>query len=164
MICDYCGNLLSNKWEYCPYCGKKIGGQNEGDEFDYLFKGGISGFSIRITSIEGEEPRVRVKKFEPVRVPIENLEEGSEEEGFHPIPQKVLEPEGRAQQIGGHTLLRVLLPGVRESEINVRKLAESIEIRAYKGEKAYFKQFEVPQTARIISQHMKGDELIIEVG
>ena len=35
MFCNYCGNALSSKWKYCPYCGKKIKG--EPDIFDILF-------------------------------------------------------------------------------------------------------------------------------
>lgn len=168
MVCDYCGNVLSDKWKYCPYCGKKIKGEaDERDLFNSLFRDGITGFSIRITSVEGEKPKVRVNRFGPVRVPIEwTEEEDSEEEEKSPlfIPQKVLEPEGMVQQIGQHTLIRVRLPGVKENDVSVRKLAESVEIKAYKNDEAYFKQFQVPHTAKIISKHMDGDELIVEVG
>ncbi|MBU7025464.1 MAG: zinc ribbon domain-containing protein [Theionarchaea archaeon] len=174
MVCDYCGNVLSDKWKYCPYCGRKIKGEaDERDLFSSLFRDGITGFSIRITSVEGEKPKVRVNQFGPVKVPIKWVEEensaeedSAEEEEESPlfIPQKVLEPEGMVQQIGQHTLIRVRLPGVKEDNISVRKLAESVEIKAYKNDEAYFKQFQVPHTARIISKYMDGDELIVEVG
>lgn len=184
MVCDYCGNVLSDKWKYCPYCGRKIKEEQDGwDIFHSLLRDGITGFSIRITSVEGEKPKVRVKKFGPVKVPIEWVEEedprekGKEKEKGKKVeieeiraeklrymPQKVLEPEGRAQQIGQHTLIRVRLPGVRENDISVRKLAESVEIKAYKDDETYFKQFQVPHAARIISKYMDGDELIVEVG
>ena len=80
------------------------------------------------------------------------------------IPQKVLEPEGKAQKVGHHTLIRVKLPGVKEEDVDVRKLEESVEIKAYREHEAYFKQFQVPHDARIISKHMEGDELVVEVG
>ena len=158
MFCDYCGNALSGKWKYCPYCGKKIKG--EPDIFDVLFRDGITGFSIRITSMNGEKPRTRVNRFGAVRVPVEE----PEKETVRRIPQKVLEPQGKAQKVGHHTLIRVKLPGVKEEDVDVRKLEESIEIKAYRDHETYFKQFQVPHDARIISKHMDGDELVVEVG
>lgn len=168
MFCDYCGNLLSDKWKYCPYCGRKIRG--EPDPFDFLFRGGVRSFSIRITSVEEKKPKTRVNRFGIVRVPIEEPEEPEEEqqkpkeEQKNRIPQRVLEPEGVAQRIGQHMLIRVKLPGVKEEDVDVRKLAESVEVKAYKKDEAYFKQFQIPRTAEIISKHMEGDELIVEVG
>lgn len=167
MFCDYCGNVLSDKWRYCPYCGRKIRG--EPDFFDVLFRDGIRGFSVRITSSDGKKPRTRVNRAGVVRVPIEEPEEerGEREERektVHRIPRRVVEPEGKAQKIGHHTLIRVKLPGVKEDDVDVRKLEESVEIKAYKKDEAYFKQFQVPQNARIISRYMEGDELVVEVG
>ena len=159
MFCNYCGNALSSKWKYCPYCGKKIKG--EPDIFDILFRDGVTGFSIRITSTNGEKPHTRVNRIGAVRVPVEEPEE---KEKVRLIPQKVLEPEGKAQKVGHHTLIRVKLPGVKEEDVDVRKLEESVEIKAYREHEAYFKQFQVPHDARIISKHMEGDELVVEVG
>jgi hypothetical protein len=165
MFCDYCGNFLSDKWRYCPYCGRKIRG--EPDIFDFLFRGGIRKITIRVTSSEGGKPKTN--RIGAVRVPIEEPEEtseGSEEREEKRVRsfERVLEPEGMTQQMGGHTLIRVKLPGVEEKDVDVRKLAESVEIKAYKDKDAYFKQFQIPQTAKIISKHMEGDELIVEVG
>jgi hypothetical protein len=162
MFCDYCGNFLSDKWRYCPYCGRKIRG--EPDIFDFLSRGGIRKITIRVTPVEGENPRTN--RVGAVRVPIEEPEETSEEREEERIRsfERVLEPEGMTQQMGGHTLIRVKLPGVEEKDVNVRKLAESVEIKAYKNKDAYFKQFQIPQTAKIISKYMEGDELIVEVG
>ncbi|MBU7016507.1 MAG: zinc ribbon domain-containing protein [Theionarchaea archaeon] len=159
MFCDYCGNALSTKWKYCPYCGKKIKG--EPDIFDVLFRDGVTGFSIRITSANGEKPHTRMNRYGAVRVPVKEPEEN---EKVQFIPQKVLEPEGKAQMVGHHMLIRVKLPGVKEKDVDVRKLEESVEIKAYREHEAYFKQFQVPHDARIISKHMEGDELVVEVG
>ena len=142
------------------------------DLLDSIFRDSISGFSIRITSVGGGKPKIRMKKF-GARVPIEEpeaieepeeYEEQEEEYESRGIPRKFLEPEGRAQQIGQHTLIRVKLPGIKESDIDVQTLEESVEIKAYKDSEAYFKQFQIPQGARILSQYMEGDELIVEVG
>jgi hypothetical protein len=163
MFCNYCGNALSTKWKYCPYCGKKIKG--EPDIFDALFRDGITGFSIRITSMHGEKPRTRANRFGVVRVPVEEPEEKEKKkEKVRSIPQKVLEPEGKAQKVGHHTLIRVKLPGVKEEDVDVRKLEESVEIKAYRKDEAFFKQFQVPHDAQIISTHMDDDELVVEVG
>jgi hypothetical protein len=162
IFCNYCGNYLSEKWKYCPYCGKKIKGNP--DIFDSLFRDSISGISIHITS-DGKKPRIRVNQFGGRKVPIEEPEEEStESKAIHPVPRSVLEPEGEVQQIGHHTLIKVKLPGVKKEDVDVRKLEESVEIKAYKGDKAYFKQFQVPESATILSKRMEGDELMVEVG
>lgn len=159
MLCNYCGNALSDRWRYCPYCGKKI--EEEPDILDSLFRDGVTGFSIRITSVGGDR-RVTTDRY-GVRVPITAPDEEQTEKP-RAIPQKVMEPEGRAQRVGNHMLIRVKLPGVKEEDVDVRKLEESVEIKAYKNNDAYFKQFEVPHGARIISRRMDGDELIVEIG
>jgi hypothetical protein len=192
-FCNYCGNYLSDKWKYCPYCGKVI--RDEFDLFDALLKSGITGISIRITSRNGEEPDVQVRRIgrqKGRRIPIESIEREEKEQRkretereterereikrripiefmeddtvIRPIPKKVVEPEGRKQQLGDHIVLLVKLPGVKKEDINVRKLEESVEVKAYKNGEAYFKQFPVPQSARIISKRMEGDQLIVEVG
>jgi HSP20 family molecular chaperone IbpA len=76
----------------------------------------------------------------------------------------VLEPEGETHHIGKHTIIQVKLPGVKEEDIDIRKLEESIEIKAFKNDTAYFKQVQVSQSSQILSHHLEGDELIIEVG
>ena len=169
MFCDYCGNVLSDTWQYCPYCGKKIKG--EPDLLDSLFRDSFSGISIRITSVGGKEPRIRVDKF-GVRVPLDGEEPEEpeepalelESESPHRIPRRVLEPEGEMQQIGHHVLIRVRLPGIDERDVDVRRLEESVEIKAYRDDEAYFKQFHIPAGAQIVSKYMDGDELIVEVG
>lgn len=158
MFCDYCGNFLSDNWKYCPYCGRKIDGAP--DILDSLFREGVTGFSIRVTSFGGKGPKVREIPSGPVRVPIEDVNEVQEPRSF----RKVVEPEGTTQKIGQHLLITVRLPGVKEEDVDVRKLEESVEIKAYRKGEAFFKQVQVPESARIISRHMEGDELIIEVG
>jgi HSP20 family molecular chaperone IbpA len=77
---------------------------------------------------------------------------------------RILEPEGKAEQKGGHIIIQVNLPGVKEGDIDIQKLEESIEIKAFKENEAYFKQIQVPQSSEILSHHLEGDELIIEMG
>lgn len=181
-FCNYCGNYLSNKWKYCPYCGRKV---KKFDLFDELLKSGVTGISIRITSRNGEEPDVRVRRIgrkRGRRVPVESIKEEKEKRKkgkgkkipiesldddnrtIHPIPKKVMEPEGIKQQMEDHIVLLVKLPGVKRENVNVRKLEESVEIKAYRNGEAYFKQFPVPENARIISKHMEGDQLIVKIG
>lgn len=169
MFCRYCGKFLSDTWRYCPHCGRKI----EGDPFDLLFRRNMGGFSIRITAMNKEKTTRE-----------------SEEEAFHHSPEKstirfgrydaatmpsskrkhsffhrdVLEPEGEIHHIGNHTIIQVKLPGVKEEDIDIRKLEESIEIKAFKNSTAYFKQVQVPLSSQILSHHLEGDELFIEVG
>jgi len=170
MFCRYCGKFLSDTWRYCPHCGRKI----EGDPLDLLFRRSIGGFSIRITSVSkekltgesrekesphhpSEESTFRLSRYDAATIPSRKKRHSF----FH---RDVLEPEGETHHIGKHTIIQVKLPGVKEEDIDIRKLEESIEIKAFKNDTAYFKQVQVPQSSQILSHHLEGDELIIEVG
>ncbi|MBU7014332.1 MAG: zinc-ribbon domain-containing protein [Theionarchaea archaeon] len=175
MFCVYCGNYLSQTWRYCPYCGRKISGESE--LFDALFRNEVRGISIQIISggFRRQETRNKAERW---RIPIEESQDRNEEHTLKVkdrkgerigaeslvVPRRVEEPEGRIHRIGQHWIIRVTLPGVRKENIDVRKLETSIEVKAHKNGEAYFRQFEVPESARIISQHMEGDELVVEVG
>ncbi|MBU6997390.1 MAG: zinc ribbon domain-containing protein [Theionarchaea archaeon] len=175
MFCMYCGNYLLREWQYCPYCGRKISGESE--LVDALFRSGISGISVHIVSgrFRSQKTRDRVERH---RIPVEEYPDNKEEcilrtedrknecemAGSPRVRRRVVEPEGMIERVGRRWVIRVRLPGARLEQIDVRQLETSIEVKAYKGDEAYFKQFEVPESAHIISKYMEGNELIVEIG
>lgn len=79
-------------------------------------------------------------------------------------PKGVEEPNSKVEWRGKKMILRVSLPDVASSaDVKVKKLSRSIEIRAYAGEKVYFKLFPIPPNSRLISKRMEAEEYVIEL-
>ncbi len=138
--------------------------------FKFPVKGG--GVSIRITSGTGMQPKVEVrtsgeyKKLGPdirtklgVREPVREVEEKPKEVK---MPKITEEPETKIHRIGNKQTITVNLPDVKEEDVQIKQLEQSIEIRAYAGDKAYFKLIPVPANA-YIGKEFKDGILKIEV-
>jgi HSP20 family molecular chaperone IbpA len=137
---------------------------------------GFSGISITIHSGIGMKPKVEVKtygdykKLEPeikrrlgVNVPIEEVDEEEKERGEEYEPPKTTEePEAKVIREGNRTIIEIKLPDVeREEDINVKKLEQSIEIRARAKDKLYFKL--LPISGEIVGKSFKDGVLKIEI-
>jgi hypothetical protein len=57
------------------------------------------------------------------------------------------------------------LPGVKGLEdISIKKLEESIEVRAFAGDKGYFKILSIPKDAKMIDKSFDESRLTIKIG
>lgn len=86
------------------------------------------------------------------------------------MPHKTLdqrgveEPASVVETTRDKMVLRIVLPDVTsKANIKVKKLSRSIEVRAYAGNKVYFKIFPVPVGSRILSKRMVNGEFVIEI-
>jgi len=134
---------------------------------------GFSGISITIHSGTGMRPKVEVKtygeykKLEPeikrrlgVKVPVEEVEEEREVE--YERPKVTEEPEAKVSKEGRKTIIEIKLPDVeKEEDIEVKRLEQSIEIRARAKDKLYFKL--LPIVGEIVSKSFKDGVLKIEI-
>jgi HSP20 family molecular chaperone IbpA len=189
-FCPYCGYSLKEKYREERFFEEfedfdRIVEKME-REFEEMFKiptfriprikissPGFSGISITIHSGTGMKPKVEVKtygeykKLEPeikrrlgVKVPIEEVEEEKEVE-YNP-PKTTEEPEAKVSREGNKTIIEIKLPDVeKEEDINVKKLEQSIEIRARAKDKLYFKL--LPITGEIVGKSFKYGVLRIEI-
>jgi HSP20 family molecular chaperone IbpA len=189
-FCPYCGYSLKEKYREERFFEEfedfdRIVEKME-REFEEMFKiptfrmprikissPGCSGISITIHSGTGMKPKVEVKtygeykKLEPeikrrlgVKVPIEEVEE-EKEIGYNP-PKTTEEPEAKVSREGNKTIIEIKLPDVeKEEDINVKKLEQSIEIRARAKDKLYFKL--LPITGEIVGKSFKDGVLKIEI-
>lgn len=195
MDCENCGNGVIENWEYCPFCGSSLKGSiaprfpafvgfedlltDIDEEFRRMedtfrnvwldrkhfgdVKGG--GISIRISSKEGEKPKIDVQTFSDYREHEPNRGELPKSEKARTPPKVTREPKTVVEQKGDKSILRVEIPGVTdENDIDIRRMAESIEIRAYAKDGAYFTLFCIPADSKILSKRLEKGELIIEVG
>lgn len=132
------------------------------------------GVSIRITSETGKEPKVEVETFGDLKGEEEEvrkrfgLPEGRPEVEERPrrkVPQVVEEPETKVERLDDRMVLRIKVPGIRSMEdIDIRKMQESIEVRAYAEGKAYFTISSIPPDSRVLSKRLDGEELVVEIG
>jgi hypothetical protein len=138
------------------------------------------GISITVQSGTGMEPKVEIKtsgeykKLEPeikkkfgIKPAIEEIEEEKAEKKkiMRKIPKITEEPETKVQTAGSKQIISVKLPDVKsEDDIEVKRLEQSIEIRAFAGDKAYFKLIPLPSDAAIVKKEFKNEVLRIEVG
>lgn len=139
------------------------------EKFDRRVRSG--GISIRIESGLGMKPKVYVKTFgdykrlEPeIKKRLKVTSGVIEEEKEKPkrIPKITEEPEVSVRHVGTQTIVEVDLPDVKSEEnIEVKKLEQSIEIRAYAGDKAYFKIIPIPAEKEIIRKEFKRGKLKI---
>lgn len=182
--CPNCGVNLRRRRAYEKYPGL-LGFSSIFDEIDREFReiermfrrftmppprerrGG--GVSIKISSEPGKEPRVEVRTFgdfkdkEPEILQRLGVKEAKPK--AQRLPPKVTEePETKVERRGNRVIYRIKVPGVKsEEDIDVQRLRESVEVRAYAQDKAYFTLFSIPKRARIAATRLEGDEFVIEV-
>jgi len=140
-------------------------------------KGG--GISITVQSGTGIEPKVEVKtsgeykKLEPeikrklgVKPAIEEVEEENIEKKkvMKKIPKVTEEPETEIQTVGNKQIISIKLPGVKsEDDIEIKKLGQSMEVKAFAGDKAYFRLIPMSRDATPRSKKFENGVLKLEI-
>jgi len=136
------------------------------------FKGG--GINITIRSGTGMKPKVDVrtsgnyKKFEHhIRRRLGVCEGGEEvqvDKQKVRIPKITEEPETKVEKVGNEEMITVKLPDVKNlDDIEIRRLEQSLEIKAFAGDKAYFKLIPINPNAQISDRSFKNGILKIQV-
>jgi RNA polymerase subunit RPABC4/transcription elongation factor Spt4 len=146
----------------------------------FKMKPGIrgGGVSITIQSGTGMKPKVEIKtsgeykKLEPelkrkfgIKPAIEEVEEEKMERKKHKVklPKVTEEPESEIQTIGNKQIISIKLPDVKsEDDIEIKRLEQSIEVKAFTDDKAYFKLIPIPKDGSI-SKKFKDGILKIEI-
>jgi len=166
--CKSCRKKLDGKWNFCPRCGKVLKERDSFDEFNKEFErmnkafgfGKLlgtpkvtmsprgDGVSIIITQGTEVKPRIREEMPKPKK-PIK-------------IPESIEEPETKTERKGNRHTITIKLPGVKYEDIEIKRLESSVEIRAFAGDKCYFKLIPVPYNAAV-NKSFEDDMLKIEV-
>jgi HSP20 family molecular chaperone IbpA len=140
-------------------------------EFDSPF--GSGGISITIRSGSDMKPKVDVrtsgnyKKIEPQIKRRLGVAEGGqeiEEKRKIRIPKITEEPETNIEKEKNEEVITIKLPDVKNlSDIEIRKLEQSLEIKAFAGDKAYFKLIPIKSNAEISDRSFNNGILKIKV-
>ena len=187
--CKVCNRELEEEWRYCPHCGTKrgshipkppfsfveslntldlvekifadISNKNEGKKGRKTAR--LAGFGVFITTQPGEEADTDLEEFSFVEEqPAEQTDQGKKAR-VRPPPRFVREPETRVEMRGDKLVLRMDVPGIKSVEdVETYAGSESLEVKAYAGDMAYFKVIRTPGRVRRVSKRIEGTSLILE--
>ncbi len=186
MICRNCRSDIGTKeWKYCPFCGESIlkkpmyqmGMQDVADKMLYglqkrlmrkllaTLAGGFAheqnsparGFSVKV--ISGRGPAAQgVKQATRTR-----KETSIDMTKKRPAPKETLEPETSITELPGKLRADVCVPGVEHlDDIDVLEFENSCEVRAYSGDKLYFKIIQIPKDLNLSGKSLSGKTLVLE--
>lgn len=168
MKCSYCKEEVERRWNFCPTCGHSLQRSfmdTVNKQLDQIRKMFIS--HSYETGLEEPAPDITIsirRGFrEPRIVTPEIIEKNTQPyERRCVLPKSVLEPEMKVKRLPNEIIVSVNLPGVRsEEDINLNRLRNSIELRAYAGDKGYFKILKIPYRSRILEKRLEKDNLMM---
>lgn len=177
---------MEKGWNYCPSCGEEKKGlfrnpfKGFGEKiftksFDKMFRQvfdsmqdadldslGSKNFVIKMSNLDGT-PDIKVYDSNSRPVQESNSDESK------PLKNKVLknveEPEASVKQVGSSLLVELSIPSVKSiNDVEITRLGESVEIRAYGKGKSYFKMISVPDASRVLKKELKDGKLFVELG
>jgi hypothetical protein len=139
---------------------------------------GMSGISVTIRSGTGMKPKVDVKtfgqykNFEPqlrkklgIEIPttVEPVRRERIESERIKMPKVTEEPEAEIKDLAIKQIIKIKLPDIKNADdIEVKKLEQSIEVKAVAGDKAYFKL--IPTKGKMIeSKRFEDGMLTLEI-
>jgi len=142
-------------------------------KFDTKIPKGSGGISVTITSGTGKEPKVDVKTsgnykgLEPEikrKLGVKPAIEEVEEEPKHKQAKVTEEPETKIDTIGNKQTIQIKLPNVKSlKDIEIKKLEQSLEIKAFAKDNTYFKLIPIHSNSEIINKEFKNNVLKIEI-
>jgi RNA polymerase subunit RPABC4/transcription elongation factor Spt4 len=131
-----------------------------------------SGISITIRRGTGMKPKINVKtsgnykKIEPQIKRKLGIGDKTEQKAYkeRKIPKVTEEPETKIVMTGNVKKILIKLPDVKNiNDIEIRKLRQSLEIKGFAGDKAYFKLIPIRPNAQISNKSFNNGILTIEM-
>lgn len=180
--CKNCKEEIKDKWNFCANCGASLI-ETFGDNFEkqiedihkelrtvgfpqFKFKPHVKtgGVRITITSGSGMQPKVEVKTSDGYKKHIHEIKPKFGDNRLLEVkpateikvPKIMEEPETKTQRLGNKQIFTVTLPEVKEEDVQIKQLEQSIEIRAIAGDKGYFKLIPVPANAYVDKEFKDG--------
>ncbi len=189
MKCSNCGSEIDKSWNFCPSCGNEKRGffhnpfKGFGDRFllksfDKVFKQVFDSlneddfstdsknFVIHMSNLNGE-PEVKIYDAanQPVPEKVVSEHENSFDKESGRLLKNVLEPEASISSTGNSLFIELKIPSVKSiNDVEVTRLGESVEIRAYGKDRSYFKVLTVPDASKILKKELRDGKLFVELG
>jgi len=169
--CQLCNRKLSKRWNYCPRCGaevsKKINMFNLlrrqmdilrnlmlEDDFDHKIQSPRNAITIRIDSGGFRNPRIQ-------QYPQPKSDK-EDDRTFNPrkLKGKIVEPKVSVKRLSDAMTYRIPLPDVKsEKDIELNRLTDSLEIRAFAKDKGYFKILNIPKNHKLVNKNLENGTL-----
>ncbi len=176
MDCPYCHTEAERKWNYCPNCGHRLDRSanlfnviNEqvrqirklfGPEDFGVVQEPNKGITISISHGFGE-PKISIRPTQPYAQKMHKEEIVKRRERKQ--PKSVVEPKADIKKTADSITVNVELPDVKSDEdIEIDRFPSSTEIRAYVGDKGYFKIVNIPQNYRMVDKKLEKGNLKLE--
>ncbi len=177
--CRNCDTKVKEEWSFCSNCGfpLKESRRDPLQEIDKEMRHidrmmemkmpkyirqpvKAKGVSITITSDNTSPPKINVQAFgEHKHVHHEH----KRPEKPVRIPKSTEEPETKIYKTHNKQVITLNLPNVKSLEdIEIKQLDQSMEVKAFAGDKAYFKLIPIPSDAQV-NNEFKDGVLKIEV-
>jgi len=141
-------------------------------KFDMKMPKKSNGVNIIIRSGTGMRPQVEVKtsggykQLEPeikrnlgiASAPVKEIK------SLRSISRIAEEPETDIKNEGSKQIIQIKLPDIKNlSDVEVKKLEQSLEIKAFGKDKTYFKLIPIPSNSNIVKKEFKNENLKIEI-
>ncbi len=176
MNCPHCRKQIERKWNYCPNCGQGLDRpinlldifNEQMQQMKKLFGSGDfnlvedPGKSITISISHGPgQPRISVQ---PIRSRIQRIrEKRAVKKRKRKQPKLVVEPKADIRRTANNITVNIELPDVKSSDdVDINRFPNSTEIRAYVGDKGYFKIVKIPRNYRMTEKKLEKGNLKLE--
>lgn len=178
--CGNCRMKIEKIWEFCPGCGNPLKEPKAVDMFQEIDKefrqmdqimkmkmpkfmlrpqGKARGVSITITSDNISPPKINVQTYGDHK----HMHHHQQEEKTARTAKIMEEPDTKIEKSRNKQTITLNLPDVKNlDDIEIKQLSQSVEIRAFAGDKAYFKLIPIPSNASV-NNEFKDGVLKIEV-
>jgi RNA polymerase subunit RPABC4/transcription elongation factor Spt4 len=181
-FCPYCGDETSEEFSRESDFDNII--ENEFKRIDKMFKPdffdipkinmkmpkGGNGISIIIKSGSGMKPKIEVntsggyKEIEPDIKKNLGIKPSIEVERPIKVSKITEEPETEIKAAKNKKIIQIRLPGIKNfKDIDVKKLEQSLEIKAFAKDKTYFKLIPISSNSEVVNKEFKNNVLKIEV-
>jgi len=170
MRCSYCKQEIDKKWNFCPVCGRKIKRDSNvmdmisrrldqlksmfiSEKYERRIEQPRNGITVSI--IHGfRQPRMSIVPERPYETSYRQTRK---------LPKTVIEPRVNIKRLSDVIVINVELPGVKsEQDVVLNRFSNSIELRAYAGDKGYFKILKIPYRNKLIDKKLEKDNLAMK--
>jgi HSP20 family molecular chaperone IbpA len=169
--CKVCQEKVKDDWNFCPNCGEDLKNRRAKSLFDnmatkptFKMKLPMGGISIMVSPGFPEKVPYKVSRQQPKKMGYKILKPDiSKPRVKIPAQKMVVEPDTKVESFGDRKVILIKLPGVKEGDIEIKELEQSMEIKAFAGDKAYFKVIPLKDNASIMNEEFKDGVLRLEV-
>jgi len=159
MKCIYCNNKLERKWNFCPKCGRRV--EKRIGLFDLVNKI----FSNEYEPKRAHEIVINLSPSQTDSVFSTKVNDKPYKKRMKFLKKKkfsgaVAEPDAEIKNFGNKIIATLEIPGIESvHDIQINRIYNSSEIRAFGKDKNYFKILNIPKEYRLIKKKLKKDNL-----